>query len=35
MVPKDKVAKLVLGAMLPCKVAPDNPDALTFLWERI
>jgi hypothetical protein len=35
MVPQDKVAKLVLGASLPCKVAPDNPDALTFLWERI
>ena len=35
MVPVDKVSKLVLGATLPCKVAPDNPDALTFLWERI
>jgi hypothetical protein len=35
MVPVDKVAKLVLGATLPCRVAPDNPDALTFLWERI
>ncbi len=35
MVPKDKVAKLVLGATLPCKVAADNPDALTFLWDQI
>jgi hypothetical protein len=35
MVPQEKVPKLVLGAMLPCRVAPENPDALTFLWERI
>jgi hypothetical protein len=35
MVPQDKVPRLSLGAVLPCKVAPDNPDALTFEWERI
>jgi hypothetical protein len=35
LVPKDKVSKLTLGAVLPCKVAPNNPDAVTILWERL
>jgi hypothetical protein len=35
MIPKDKVSKLTLGTVLPCKVAPNNPDAVTILWERL
>jgi hypothetical protein len=35
LVPKDKVSKLVLGTVLPCKVAPNNLAAVTILWERL
>jgi hypothetical protein len=35
MVPITAVPKVAVGKTLPVRVAPDNPDMVTFEWERI
>ena len=35
LVPKAKVGRVYVGAILPVKVAPDNPDAVMFDWDKI
>lgn len=35
LVPKTKVGRLYVGAILPVKVAADNPDAVMFDWDKI
>ncbi len=35
MVPLDKIGRIAVGVKLPVKVAPDNPDLSTFLWDQI
>ena len=35
MVPLDKIGRIAVGVKLPVKVAPDNFDLCTFLWDQI